>query len=128
MSAAAASPLQTEFPFTLPKGYQDTQGALHRDGVMRLATAMDEIVPLRDARVKENPAYLAVLLLARVTVRLGKLAEVNTNTIENLFAVDLAYLQDFYRRINSDGESQATVTCPKCQHAFTAESSQPGES
>lgn len=127
MMSAPTMLLQTEFPFTLPKGYQDTQGNLHRDGIMRLATAMDEIAPLRDARVKENPAYLAVLLLARVIPRLGKLAAVNTDTVEQLFAVDLAYLQDFYRRINSDGVSQQTVACPQCHHTFTVEASPPGE-
>src|SRR3954465_320247 len=101
MSVITASPLQTEFRFTLPRGYLDAEQTVHREGTMRLATAMDEIAPQRDPRVKDNPAYLAVLLLSRVVVALGSLAEVDTDTIERLFAVDLAYLQDFYRQINS---------------------------
>jgi hypothetical protein len=127
MSVITASPLQTEFRFTLPRGYLDAEHTVHREGTMRLATAMDEIVPQRDPRVKDNPAYLAVLLLSRVVVALGSLAEVNTNTIERLFAVDLAYLQDFYRQINTEGTSQPTVTCPQCHHTFPAELSHAGE-
>jgi phage FluMu protein gp41 len=91
---------QTEFEFTLPKGYLDGEGNLHRKGVMRLATAMDEITPLRDPRVKANPAYATVLILARVITRLGALGEVTPAVIENLFSADLNYLQNFYRRIN----------------------------
>src|SRR5262245_904756 len=118
--------LQTEFEFTLPKGYVDSKGALHREGRMRLATAMDEIVPLRDPRVRNNQAYLTVVILTRVIVKLGDLAEVNTNVVENLFTADLAYLQDFYRRINDDGTDRLTVTCPECSHAFQVEAPEPG--
>jgi len=64
--------LRTEFPFTLPKGYVDGDGTLHRHGVMRLATARDEIAPLRDSRVQENEAYLTVILLSRVITELGR--------------------------------------------------------
>jgi hypothetical protein len=92
--------LQTEFPFTLPKGYVDEEGVLHREGIMRLATARDEIEPLRDARVKENDAYMTIIVLARVVSQLGTLPQVTTRTIENLFVDDLAYLQDLYRKIN----------------------------
>lgn len=92
--------LQTEFPFTLPKGYVDDHGTLHRHGTMRLATARDEIQPLRDARVKENEAYLTVILLSRVITNLGDLDQVTPKTVEGLFAADLAYLQDVYRIIN----------------------------
>ena len=92
--------LQTEFPFTLPKGYVDERGTLHRKGTMRLATARDEIQPLRDARVKENEAYLTVILLSRVVTELGDLDHVTPKTIEDLFAADLNYLQDVYRIIN----------------------------
>ncbi|WP_017327659.1 hypothetical protein [Synechococcus sp. PCC 7336] len=92
--------LQTEFEFELPKGYVDAEGTLHRQGVMRLARAMDEIVPLRDPRVKANPAYATVVILARVIVRLGALSEVSPAAIEDLFACDLNYLQKFYRQIN----------------------------
>jgi hypothetical protein len=127
-------PLQTEFEFTLPKGYVDAEGTLHCVGTMRLATAMDEIAPLRDVRVKANEAYLSVVVLSRVITRLGKVSptDINTNLIENLFTADLAYLQDFYRKINSEGDSegenQMTVTCPQCQHVFEVETAGPGGS
>ncbi len=120
--------LQTEFSFTLPRGYVDGEGNLHREGVMRLATAMDEIVPLRDPRVKNNQAYLTVVILARVITKLGDLAEVNTNVIENLFTGDLAYLQDLYRKVNTDGNTQMTVTCPNCDTKFQVETVAPGGS
>jgi hypothetical protein len=107
-------PLQTEFEFTLPRGYVDGEGNVHKQGTMRLATAMDEITPLRDLRVKSNQAYLAVILLAKVITRLGSLKDINTGIIENLFSADFAYLQDFYRQINENGTSVVTVTCPEC--------------
>lgn len=110
--------LQTEFEFTLPRGYIDQDGNLHRQGVMRLATAMDEIAPLRDLRVRGNQAYLVIILLSRVIVKLGKLTEINTGIIENLFAADLAYLQAFYRSINEEGASLIQVTCPECKAKF----------
>ena len=120
-TAAAAPELRTEFPFILPRGYVDQAGVVHRDGVMRLATAKDEIIPQRDPRVRENESYLTVLLLSRVITRLGRLGEVNPGIVENMFASDLAFLQDLYRRINQEGTSQAAVTCPSCQHEFTVE-------
>lgn len=92
--------LQTEFSFTLPKGFVDKTGTLHREGVMRLATARDEIEPLRDARVQENEAYLTVIVLSRVVTQLGTHPQVTPATIESLFVDDLAFLQDFYARIN----------------------------
>ena len=92
--------LQTEFEFTLPIGYVSSDGAVHKKGRMRLATAIDEIAPLRDPRVKSNQAYLVIILLARVITRLGTLENIDTNTVENLFSADLSYLQEFYRRIN----------------------------
>ncbi|MBP0008355.1 MULTISPECIES: hypothetical protein [Roseofilum] len=92
--------LQTEFDFTLPKGYLDSDGNLHRQGKMRLSRAMDEIIPMRDPRVMDNPAYATVIILARVIVQLGTLQEISPAVIENMFAVDLSYLQDFYRQIN----------------------------
>jgi hypothetical protein len=107
--------LQTEFEFTLPRGYVDPQGNLHRRGVMRLATAMDEIAPLRDMRVRSNQAYLVIVLLSRVVTKLGTLPEVNTGVIESLFAADLAYLQAFYRQINEDGASLIHIQCPDCR-------------
>lgn len=92
--------IQTEFEFVLPKGYLDGEGTLHREGVMRLARAIDEIAPLRDPRVKSNPAYGTVIILSRVILRLGMLESVTPATIENLFAADLSYLQNLYRQIN----------------------------
>ena len=92
--------LQTEFSFTLPKGYVDKHGTLHREGVMRLATARDEIEPVRDARVQDNEAYLTVIVLSRVVTQLGTHPQVTPATIESLFVDDLAFLQDFYERIN----------------------------
>ncbi len=108
-------PRQSEFPFTLPVGYVDPEGGVHRQGVMRMATAMDEIVPLRDPRVRANQAYLTVVLLARVVTQLGTLPAINTNIIENLYVADLAYLQALYRRINEEGKTTVTVSCPNCQ-------------
>ena len=113
--------LRTEFSFILPRGYVDSSGTVHREGVMRLATAKDEIIPLRDPRVRENEAYLTVLLLSRVITRLGRVGEVHPGIIENMFASDLAFLQDLYRRVNQEGTSQAAVTCPACNHEFTVE-------
>jgi hypothetical protein len=113
--------LRTEFAFELPRGYVDDSGQLHRQGVMRLATARDEIMPLRDPRVRDNEPYLTVILLARVVLQLGTLAQVNAGIIEGLFASDLAFLQDLYRRVNQEGTTQASVTCPECRHEFTVD-------
>ena len=113
--------LRTEYPFVLPRGYVDDAGVVHRDGVMRLATARDEILPQRDPRVRENEAYLTVLLLARVVTRIGSVSPVTTGTIEGLFASDLAFLQDLYRRINQEGHTHALVTCPQCDTEFAVD-------
>ena len=110
--------LQTEYPFTLPRGYADEHGELHREGAMRLATAYDEIAPLRDPRVQANPGYLVVILLARVITRLGSLETVNPKVVESLFAADLAWLQDFYRQINEGEAEHLSVTCPHCDRSF----------
>jgi hypothetical protein len=110
--------LQTEFEFTLPKGYIDKNGDLHRQGIMRLANAKDEIAPLQDPRVQHNSAYLVVILLSRVITRLGELKDINPVVVENLFSADLAYLQDFYRRINTNGHAQMKVMCPDCENVF----------
>jgi len=99
---------QTEVEFTLSKGYLDAHGVLHRRGVMRLATAADEILPLRDPRVQQNPAYLAIIVLARVMIKLGDLPSIDTKTIEGLFAADLDYLQRTYERINGSGDAAST--------------------
>ena len=106
---------QTEFEFTLPVGYVDDAGQVHQKGVMRMATALDEIAPLRDLRVRSNQAYLAIILLSRVIVKLGTLPAITTAVIENLFVADLAYLQALYRRINEEGKTTFTVTCPECR-------------
>ena len=109
---------QTEYEFTLPKGYADGEGNLHKKGVMRLATAADEILPLKDTRVQQNPAYLTIVLLSRVVTKLGDLPDVNPRVIEELFASDLAYLQEFYRKINGGGTTKINAKCPKCEHEF----------
>jgi hypothetical protein len=106
--------LQTQYEFTLPRGYVDSEGTVHRQGIMRLATAMDEIAPLRDVRVTANQAYLTIILLSRVIVKLGSLSMVNTAVVESLFAADLAYLQAFYRQINEEGTTVIKRRCPGC--------------
>ena len=103
-----ASGLQTEFEFTLPRVYIGNDGTLHKKGRMRLATAIDEIAPLRDPRVRANQAYLVIILLARVITQLGTVEVIDTGVIENLFSADLAYLQDFYRKINEVGSDDAS--------------------
>ena len=113
--------LRTEYPFVLPRGYVDEHGRVHREGVMRLATARDEIAPQTDARVRQNPSYLTVILLERTVTRLGALPAVDTFVVENLFASDLAFLQDLYRRINGEGRTEAEVTCPSCGHGFAVD-------
>jgi hypothetical protein len=119
--------LQTEYEFSLPKGYIDEEGNMHKTGVMRLATAADEILPMKDPRVQSNPAYLTMILLSRVVTKLGTLPDINPRIIENLFVTDLAYLQEFYRQINEQGTFRAKVTCPNCEHQFEAELSVSGE-
>ncbi len=113
--------IQTEFNFNLPIGYQDEDGSLHREGVMRLATAADEILSLKDARVQANPAYLIIIILARVITRLGTLAQINPKVIENLYAADLAYLQELYNQVNLYGQARVQAVCPNCEHTFEME-------
>ena len=119
----AVAGLQTEFDFELPRGLVDKRGNVHRKGRMRLATARDELLPLNDERVRHNPAYLTVILLSRVLTKLGTLEEedITVSTIENLFATDLAFLQDLYRRVNTEGTTKAEVTCPACDTHFTVD-------
>ena len=105
---------ETEFHFPLPRGYVDDTGMLHREGIMRLANAADEILPLRDPRVQQNPSYLTIILLARVIVRLGSLPAVDTKIVEKLFTMDLAYLQDLYQRVNSMEAPVYRGICPHC--------------
>lgn len=112
---------QTEFDFSLPRGFIDEYGNIHKDGTMRLATALDEIEPLRDPRVRNNEAYLTIVLLARVITGLGNLREVTPQMVEHFFAADLAYLQDFYQEINGNGATEVPVTCPNCGHQHVVE-------
>lgn len=111
----------TEHPFTLPRGYVDAKGRLHREGLMRLATARDEIAPLGDHRVQRNPGYHVVILLSRVITRLGELESINPRVIEDLFSADMAYLEELYRRINAHGENVVGVVCPHCDGSFEVE-------
>jgi hypothetical protein len=113
--------LRTEHEFTLPIGYQDQEGTLHRDGVMRLATAADEILPLKDPRVVKNPAYLIVILLSRVVTRLGGVSLVTPKVIEELYAKDLAYLQDLYNETNRLDDRREDTICPHCQQDIRSE-------
>ena len=127
MEVNAANAHKTEFAFTLPHGLVDAEGNVHRNGAMRLATAFDEIEPLKDPRVRANPGYLVIILLARVITRLGDLEHVNTHAVENLYAGDLGYLQDFYQRVNQNGHSRLQVRCPHCEGEFEVETAGLGE-
>lgn len=124
--------LQTEYEFTLPVGFVEADGTLHRKGVMRLATAADEIQPQRDPRVQTNPAYLEVVLLSRVVKLEGLLSTrngdfgVEPGVIEKLFVQDLAYLQELYRRINTGEALSVKTTCPGCKDTVEVSLS-PGE-
>ena len=105
---------ETEFAFTLPRGFVDSSGTVHREGIMRLANAGDEILPMRDPRVQQNPGYLTIILLARVITKLGTLPTVDTNVVERLYTIDLAYLQDLYQRINTMEMPVYKTICPHC--------------
>src|ERR1700753_265308 len=110
--------MQTEISFTLPVGFVDDRGETHRQGTMRLATAQDEIEPLRDSTVRANSAYLSVLLLARTVTRIGSLTDLTPPPMERLFAADFAHLQRLYERVNSDGDAIGVVSCPHCTQRF----------
>jgi hypothetical protein len=116
--------MKTEVTFTLPKGYVDGAGTVHREGTMRLATARDEIEPLGDPAVRQNEAYLPVLLLARVVTRIGAVREVDAPLIESLFAADFDHLQRLYERVNTDGEAVGVLSCPDCGHPFEVDLSE----
>lgn len=113
--------LQTEFDFELPNGYVDDEGTLHEKGTMRLATAADEIKPLKDPRVQSNPSYLTIIILSRVVVDLGDVPDVTPHVIENLYVSDLEYLQGVYERINDRGVDAVDAVCPACEEQFTVE-------
>lgn len=119
--------IQTEYDFTLPKGFVDEDGTLHKQGTMRLANAGDEILPMKDPRVQNNPAYLSVILLSRVITKLGTLQGVNPRIIEGLFVEDLAYLQELYRRINGGEELTIKTKCPNCSKEVEVSLGPPGE-
>ena len=110
--------MRSEFAFTLPRGFVDAGGTVHREGTMRLATARDEIEPLRDPEVRRNEAYLSVLLLSRTVVRIGEVTEITPEVIEALYAADFDHLQRLYERVNTDGETVGVVHCPECSHEF----------
>jgi hypothetical protein len=122
--------MQTTFEFVLPRGYVDADGVVHREGTMRLATARDELLPLLDPKVKEHEAFMTLLLLGRVVTRLGTLPRVDDQVIGGLWATDLAFLQDLYRRINTEGTTMAEVSCPSCSTHFMVDvgGGAPGES
>lgn len=113
--------LQVEFDFVLPKGFVDEAGTVHKEGTMRLATARDEIAPLRDPRVRANEAYLVVILLSQVITRLGALQRVSPAIIENMFAADITFLQDLYRQINDPQTQYVPAICPNCGHEHEVE-------
>jgi hypothetical protein len=124
--------MRSEYAFTLPRGYVDADGGVHREGTMRLATARDEIEPMRDPAARRNEAYLTVLLLSRVITRLGPVADVTPAVVEGLYAADFDHLQRLYERINTDGQSVGVVACPDCKHEFEVDLSEiedgpPGE-
>ncbi|WP_370941879.1 phage tail assembly protein [Amycolatopsis sp. cg5] len=130
-TATAAADLRTEYPFVLPRGYVDERGELHRGGAMRLATAKDELGAQLQPKVRQNAAYLSVYLLASTVTSLGSVSPVDPFVIEHLFASDMAFLQDLYRRINQAGNTEADVTCPSCAHEFVVDVAgvdAPGES
>jgi hypothetical protein len=116
--------LQTHYEFTLPIGYVDAFGAVHNRGVMRLATARDEIEPFRDPAVRRNEAYLAVLLLSRTVVQIGETTEVTPELIEGLFAADFDHLQKLYERLNADPPALGSVACPECEQRFDVDLSE----
>jgi hypothetical protein len=110
--------MKSEYAFTLPRGLVDVNGTVHREGTMRLATARDEIEPLRQVEVRQNEAYLSVLLLARTVTRIGELTQITPGVIESLFAADFDHLQRLYERINTNGEAVGVVACPACANEF----------
>ncbi|WP_017327660.1 hypothetical protein [Synechococcus sp. PCC 7336] len=118
----------TAFEFQLPRGLLDDAGQVHQQGRMRLATARDELAMQKDVRVRQEPAYGTLILLARTIAQLGSLTAVTAEDLENLFASDLAYLREFYNRINQQGHPYVPTQCPQCSHAFEVELTLSGES
>ena len=119
--SSAQDVFQTTFDFVLPRGYVDADGRVHREGTMRLATARDELVPLLDPKVRENDAFLSLVLLAPVVTKLGDVPTIDDQVMGGLWATDLAFLQDLYRQINSEGHTLIEVTCPSCSTDFAVD-------
>lgn len=119
--------IQTEFEFTLPRGYVDAEGNVHRAGAMRLANAADEIIPMKDPRVQQNKAYMVIILLSRVITRLGELTEITPEMVEEIFSADLEFLQAFYQQINGTGRLTVPASCPDCGHRYELETFPLGE-
>ena len=119
--SSAQDVFQTTFDFVLPRGYVDADGRVHREGTMRLATARDELVPLLDPKVRDNDAFLSLVLLARVVTKLGDVPTIDDQVMGGLWATDLAFLQDLYRQINSEGHTLVEVTCPSCSRDFAVD-------
>ncbi len=128
MVSAIANPLLTEFAFTLPRGLVDTQGTVHRDGVMRLATARDELIAAKHRQVQAYPEYLMLVLLAQVITQLGSLERITPDLLENLFTQDLSYLRELYNRVNQTGSALVPTQCPQCGHEYKTELVLAGES
>lgn len=121
LSQAMSNSFQTEIEFELPRGYLAPDGTLHRKGLMRMATARDEILAQEDPRVLRNEAYTIVILLSRTVTKLGTVDTITTAVIESVYAIDYAYLQDTYTRLNRSGMNAISVTCPQCGHQFVSE-------
>ena len=117
----------TEYEFTLPKGYIDAEGELHREGVMRLARTADEILPVQDPRVEKNPAYLSIILLSRVVIKLGDIKQISPKTIEQLFTEDMTFLLNFYNQINGNTNGRIQTECPQCHHKHPVDAINLGE-
>ncbi|WP_310481335.1 phage tail assembly protein [Chamaesiphon sp. VAR_48_metabat_403] len=120
--------LTTEFSFTLPRGLIDDRQRVNRQGVMRLATAKDEIIVQQDPHVRENPAYGVLIMLSRVITRLGSYTSVTPDLLENLQILDIAFLREYYNQINQQGEAKIPTQCPHCNTQFAVKLELAGES
>ena len=116
---------RTEYRFTLPTGYVAVDGTIHKQGWMREESMGDTVITQKHPAVRDNPAYLSVMLLARVVTKLGTVEYIDTKVIEGLFASDFAYLMEFYKRINTPAAATVEAICPKCGHRFAVEPPSP---
>ena len=110
--------METIYDFTLPKGYIDKDGELHRNGKMRLATAGDEISATKDPRVLSNPSYLTIVVLSKVITEIEGVMAITPTLVERLFTADLAFLQDMYQKINDIEPPKVQAICPDCGKSF----------